>query len=674
MKKSLQVLLLVLAGLSARGAEAADWIFEGNALFSSARLLQALNRYDAGPASGGDVTAADDAAYFLREFYFSQGFPDAGVTYDFSPSRVVFSIEEGDRLWIRRVTFQGGEEISRDRLHGIFTSAIRQATRSAFGRLRYVAAAVEEAAERLRQAYVNEGFLDAAVSVIEQPAADFKTVDLTAVIEPGVQYHVGRVRLSGAGFEESAALLKELATFENRPFRSADRVLSQSRALDFLRAHGYFFAAVRVETAPGDGPGIVDLVVTSTAGQKMRIGKVTTSGARRTAERSLLGRFGIRSGAIYNGTALDAAERRLWFTGAFSSVDVDARAASKTSVDVAIRVAERDSKSFAATVGYSEWYLAFATATYTDRNFLGTLDRLRMTGFISQKSFGGDIEFSDPWLLGTDLTGSVAAFASRKELPAFKASEFGTRIGISQKQNERSGTGWGLTYEWKSVASALILSGGEPDALEDYRLGQLTFRQELDRRNDPLTPMSGCDLRYEAGIAAPPLLGELTFFKATAQATWYLPLRKIVPERPFVPFLTFNHRAGLILPFGDTASIPVPERFFLGGPDSVRSFQFDGMAPRDRSGVPLGGLAFFQANIELQWPVGRGFYLAAFTDAGNLASTLGELELGQTRIAPGAGIRFYTPLGALRMDYAYNVIRRDGDPLGAWQFGLGVMF
>lgn len=674
MKLFLRVFFTAWIIFSAAAADGMEWEFRGNTLFSNARLLQALKRYDAGPSSGSDITVADDAAFFLREFYFSQGFPDASVTYEFTPERVVFSIEEGTRLWIGRVVFQGGGEIARDRLSVIFTSAIRQATRVAFGRLRYVENAVSDALEKLRLTYVNEGFLDARVDVAEQPAADFRNVDLVILIDAGIRYRIGRVLMAGGPFEESAALLKNLAGFEDRSFRPSDQALVQSRAVDFLRSHGYFFATATVEQSPSDGEGIVNLVVHPVPGRQMRIGTITSNGLEKTREAALLGRFGIASGDLFNATALDAAERRLWFVGAFSTVDVKASPRKDNTVDLAVHVRETDSRSLATTLGYSEWYQAFATATFTDRNFLGTLDRLKVNGFVSQKSFGGDAEFSDPWFLGSDFTGSVDAFALRQELPAFKATQYGVRLGLRQRLEERSGTGWGVLYEWKSVTNSQIFSGSEPDVLEEYRLGQLTLHQELDRRNDPLAPMSGYNLRYAAGVATTPLLGDLSFFKATAQATWYVPLKKIVPDRPFVPFLTFNHRAGLIVPFGNTDSVPVPERFFLGGPDSVRSFQFDGMAPRDRSGTPFGGEAFLQANIELQWPVGRGFFLAVFTDAGNLASSLDEMELGETRVAPGAGIRFYTPLGALRMDYGYNLIRRDGDPVGAWQFGLGVTF
>lgn len=665
--------LCILLGLAVVETQAAEWVFHGNTLFPDSRLLQALQRFDASPSDGNQITDADDAAFFLREFYFSQGFPDADVSYDFSPQKVVFSITEGPRLWIGRITFQGGGGISGDRLERIFSNAIRQTTRAPFGRLRYVADAIEDAREKIRLAFVDEGFLDADVSVAEQPSADFQTTDLTVVISAGVQFRVAGIRLEGPPFSESGALLRDLQTFVGRPFRLSDRALVRSRATDFLRSRGFYFAAATVREK-ADADGTVDLIVTPAPGRKMHIGTIDSTGTIRTAGYALLRRFGIRTGALFDASALNAAERRLWFTGAFSSVNVTTTPARGDRVDIALDVREGKSRTITTTVAYSEWFQAFLTTTFTDRNFLGTLDRLKLNAYVSQKSFGAGAEFADPWLLGTDLEGSVNVFAMRQDLPAYKSTQIGVRAGISQCENERFATGWGLTYEWKSVSNTQIFSEPENDNQDNYLLGQLTFRQQLDRRNDPLTPMSGYNLRYDAGIAAAPLAGDLSFFKASAQATWYVPLRKIIPERPFVPFLTFNHRAGLIVPFGNTDTIPIPERYFLGGPDTVRSFQYDGMAPRNRQGIPLGGLAFFQANVEIQWPLTRGLFVAAFTDVGNLSPSLGEMQLDQTRIAPGAGLRFYTPIGALRIDYGFNLVRHDGDPAGSWQFGLGVTF
>jgi outer membrane protein insertion porin family len=98
------------------------------------------------------------------------------------------------------------------------------------------------------------------------------------------------------------------------------------------------------------------------------------------------------------------------------------------------------------------------------------------------------------------------------------------------------------------------------------------------------------------------------------------------------------------------------------------------MAPRDSEGAPGGGLFFLLANAELQIPVFRALYLVGFLDAGNLATSLEEFQWEDTRVAAGLGARLYTPLGAVRMDYGYNLIRGEGDPIGAWQFGFGFTF
>jgi len=147
-----------------------------------------------------------------------------------------------------------------------------------------------------------------------------------------------------------------------------------------------------------------------------------------------------------------------------------------------------------------------------------------------------------------------------------------------------------------------------------------------------------------------------------------------LPERPYVPFLVFNHRAGWIAPYGKTGTLPVPERFFLGGPDSIRSFQFDGMPPRDVDGDPIGGELFWQTNLEAQVPVSGPLYIVAFCDAGNLAISPEGYTWENTRIGLGLGARIYTPVGAVSLDYGYNLIRRDGDPIGAVQFGFGFNF
>lgn len=646
-------------------------IFEGNTVFNNARLLRALARYDV--TIQNDPTTADDGAFFLREFYFLEGFPDADVRYQFSPARVVFEITEGLRLWLGRVVFEGGETLDRDRIRAVFESSMRQATHTPFGRLRFVANAVEDASGRIRETYVAEGFLDAAVTFEVSPGLGRDSTDVLIRIDEGTRYALRELRLAGdLPGDTREGLEAALQPFFGRAYRPGDEVLARSRSVDHLRSIGYYFAEVQTRV-DRNGAGRATLVVHVDAGRRMVFGQVTAEGMGRTMQSAILRKFGIRSGRLFNAAAVTEAERRLWFTGAFSDIRVTTRPTDDGRVDIDVKVEEGRARHLSTTVGYSQWDRAFASAVFTDRNFLGTLNRFSLEGFISQRSYGGAVTLEDPWFFRQNLTARVQAFGARRELPAYRAVVLGSAVGLSARANDSTLTGWGIDYEWRLVTDTDVFSDEEAE-LENYRLGIVTFRQQLDTRNDLLSPTRGYNLRYDLGLASPATLGELTFFRASAQATWYLPLLEVLPERPFVPFFVLNHRAGLLVPFGSTADIPVPERFFLGGPDSVRSFQLDGIAPRDRDGTPIGGLAYLQANVELQWPVWRGTFVALFTDFGNLAPDLEALTWNETRVAPGAGLRLYTPLGAVRLDYGFNLVRRDGDPVGNWQFGLGFTF
>lgn len=658
-------------GASAAPAPAPEVIFEGNTIFNNARLLRALARYDVRIAD--DVTTADDGAFFLREFYFDEGFPDADVRYQFSPARVVFEIEEGPRLWLGRVVFEGGDTLDRDRIQAVFEASLRQSTHTPFGRLRFVANAVEDAAGRVRATYVSEGFLDAWVAFETAEGLRKDSMDVVVRIDEGVRFFLRELRLNADVPEEVRAGLEAgLQPFFGRAYRPGDELLARSRVFDHLRSVGYYFAEVRTRV-DRSGSGEATLFVDVDAGRQMVFGNVRVEGAARTLRSAILRKFGIRAGRTYNAAAVTEAERRLWFTGAFSDIQVTTEAREDGSVDMILNLEEGRARHVSGTVGYSQWDQAFGSAVFTDRNFLGTLNRFSLEGFISQRSYGGAATLEDPWFFRQNLTGRIQAFGARRELPAYRAAVFGAVAGLSARANDTTLTGWGLDYEWRVVTDTDVYSD-ENGSLENYRLGIVSFRQQYDTRNDLLSPTRGYNLRYDVGIASPAMLSELTFFRASAQATWYVPLLRVLPERPFVPFFVFNHRAGLIVPFGSTSDIPVPERFFLGGPDSVRSFQLDGMAPRDNAGNPTGGLAYLQANVELQWPIWRGTFVAAFTDFGNLTPEWDEFAWDQTRVAPGAGLRLYTPLGAVRLDYGFNLIRQDGDPIGNWQFGLGFTF
>lgn len=665
-------LFIFLAAATMLWAQSAQTVvFEGGEHFTDAQLQKALRRFDISMTPPIEATTADDAAYFLREFLYGQGLPEADVDYRFSGDQVTFVISEGPVFELGELRFSGSAAIPQERMEDIFTAEVRQQTKKPFGRLRFVESAMEAGGEKIRLALVQDGFLGAKVVV--KPTYLDKLVNVLVEADAGVQSRVTEVRIVGENVPPE--VIEKGHAMQGQVYKPGQELLLRSQIEDSLRAKGYFDSIVTEEATFDVAGGRVVVQLNVHMGERYRFGSILVSGNRRTLVPAILRRLGIRPGTLYDATALDAGVRRLWFSGAFSDVEAKKSAAADKTVDVALEVKEGSARQVTATLGFGQWQGGFADGTYTDRNFFGTLNRFSLRGFISMKSRGLVAELTDPWFLQTEMSATATAFYARLEMPAYEINQYGGGVSVEKKSDQNNLTGWRAGYQWKKVTNAIIYAGEQvDDALDDYTLGEVSFRQTLDRRNDLLSPMKGFFLQWEGDVASQVLGGEVSYFRLTAQATWYLPLANITKERPFVPFFVLNHRAGFMIPYGNTDSVPVPERFFLGGPDTVRSFQLDGLGPRDEFGNPEGGMAFLLGNVEFQWPLWRALYIATFVDVGNLAPSIEDMSWDQTRIAPGVGMRLYTPIGAIRADYGYNLVRMDGDPVGAWQFGFGFTF
>ncbi len=684
-------------------APGGDVRFEGNQSFAAAQLRAILrNRYYVPLEGDFGVTEADDAAYFLRAFYFSRGYREARVAYTYRPTQppsALFDIDEGGQDSIAGVTFEGASEIPPRRLLEIFTATVRQSTLRPFGRMRYVAGAVEAGRLSIVNALAFQGFLTATADVSEPAPAVGGLIDLRVRIYQGVRFFVRQVTFTGSPVDD-ATMKGVLNEYLNQPYQRNQESLMRTRILDWLRNHGYLQADVATVPALNPDTGDVDVSFIIAPGRTFTIGKIIvdargsanavpstdTSAPAPTApapaaahplitrEAAIRARFGIAPGALYDASKVDAAARRLWFSGAFAEADVRRAARSDGTVDLHLQLAEAPAKRIQFGLGYSQWDRVFGEAHYIDRNFFGTLNRFSVDGFLSQKSYGLSTSFTDPWVFKSDFESSVGLSYARRELPAYKSTELGGTLSFTRRANDVTLTGYRVQYGYKRVTDAVIFGDDTANPDPNYTLGSISYSQTFDTRNNILSPMKGLYLNYEAELANPVLLGDIAFLRLSAQATYYLPLREITTEHPFVPFLVFNHRLGLMFPYGSTASIPVQERFFLGGPDTVRSFQLDGLGPQDGDGDPLGGLAMLLFNAEIQWPVLNNIYLAAFADAGNLWSSVRDVQPTDLQLGIGPGLRVYTPLGAVRIDYGYNVNRHPGDPVGAWQVGFGFTF
>jgi outer membrane protein insertion porin family len=663
--------LMVVVGAEVRASSSVNaFSVEGDAELNHERVKHILSRYQLSLEPPIDMPDADDAAYYLAEFLRTRGYPDALVRYSFGRGEVIFQVSRGERIRFGGVNFQGREILPADRMRAIFENAMRQVTLTPFGPVPFTGRGADQAVRALLRALEDEGYASAEVDMKRELVG--RQMHLTVEIEEGPLHVVREVAIWGAGIPPP--LLGEAEALRGETYSPGIGAHARSQMLLGLQNAGFFDASVGGETLVGSD-GNVHITMDVDPGRRYRLGNVSIEGNARSLSAAVLGRLRLKSGGFFDNAEIDQALRRLWKTSAFSEVEPVETPQPDGTIDLLVRLEEARARDISITVGYGQWEQGFAKVTFTDRNFFGTLNRAFITGVASFRTLGAIGGISDPFFLGSESEGTLTGYVIRRETPAYRSTFYGAGFSLERTLDPANATGWRAGFAWRASENTTLFGDDDPgDAEIDYRLGELTFGQTWDRRDDPINPKSGFFLSWDAALASKAFAGDISFGRVEGQATAYFPLIPIQPSRPFVPFIVLNHRAGIILPYGDTGQVPVQERFFLGGPDSVRGFQLDGMPPRSDNGVPTGGELSLLVNAEIQIPVLAPLYGIGFIDAGNLATTADTFDWDETRIAAGLGARLYTPLGAVRIDYGYNLIRGPGDPIGAWQLGFGFTF
>jgi outer membrane protein insertion porin family len=152
--------------------------------------------------------------------------------------------------------------------------------------------------------------------------------------------------------------------------------------------------------------------------------------------------------------------------------------------------------------------------------------------------------------------------------------------------------------------------------------------------------------------AARALGGTYHFDEAQTEARFYV---------PFGPSVVFANRfqVGTLIA-ADPADMPFSERYFLGGSTSVRGWGRFQISPLDSNGFPIGGRSMMEWSSEVRFPIRGNISGVAFLDAGNVSLGSREFPLSGLRYAAGPGLRYLTPIGAIRADLGYQLNRIPG--------------
>ncbi len=615
--------------------------------------------------------ACEDAAYTLRTRMLERGHPDAEVAYEFigdgdRPRKVVFTFKPGRRWLFGALRFFGNAAIEDAQLQKLLGSA------GALGLAAppYSRSALDDYLDRIRRHYVLSGHIE--VEFIRHELAwreDTGTVDVTVFIREGLRYEVcGSTLEIDLDDEDLLRRLREQGIPEcGTLYHPRLTKIVEARLRGILEDAAYHRPEISIEEDIGE-VGMVRLRVAIDPGPRLVLGNLQFTGLRRTRESFLKRLFDIEAGELLDESKLQKAERRLLATGIMSRVDTQlvlhepdadgepAGDGSRREADVEVAVEEGHSRSFDLHLGWGSWEQLRGGIRYSDRNLMGRGRYWDVDLTASMRSFRASSQMRDTDLLagilGPNQRLRLAADYEYREEPSFERRVWGA--GLSHRQFFGRSYWLESSYRYEIQEADEVTGGIAGSEEEKIRTSWLGLGGNIDLRNHQLQPTSGWELSGRVRWSIPALGSEIDVVEYDVESAMHFPIIKsATPNRPWLVFsLGGAYVTRDVL--GEEDKLPIQERLFLGGANSVRSFDYQELGPvNPSSGDSIGGRTAAHASAEARIRIYGAWHTAVFYDIGVLNEDTWHLS-GPVGQAVGLGVRWYTPIGPLRVDWAWN--------------------
>lgn len=643
-----------------------DVEFVGNERISTSVLQEKIDLKLGAVYNPVDVQRAAEKlkAHYEEEGYFeAQIAPEAEKLPD-GDVKVVLRISEGRRITIDRIVIEGNQGLSDKQIKGVMQTRERQyfILRGVVQRQR-----LEQDVELILQLYNDHGYIQARVESTDlQVDRERARVTVRIVVVEGPQFQVGKLDVTGINVLPQEEVRRQVRLKPGEPFSRA----KVRQTLEGIKALYSAIGRASAEVAPvaktNEAERTVDLTLEITEGPEVFVERINISGNVRSDEKVLRREVPMAEGDLFTSQKLERARQRLTNLGYFETVKATtAPGSAKDKIVVSIEVTERPTGMFSLGGGYSSVDGLIGAIDLSQRNFLGKGWEvfLRVRG--GENTQQGTIGFTEPWLFDRPLSAGFDLFNNRRVFTDFTVESLGGDIRVSHPFLDFSR--WHLIYRLTrdsisdvSDLATDTLKREEGDTLTSLVEGGLT----RDTRDNVFAPTRGSRASLITDVAG--LGGDSRFVKVIGDTSYFQPVL-------WGTVLAGRLEAGYGFGLGDN-DLPLFERFFLGGPNSIRSRKFRQISPVDDSGTRIGGTSEVLLNLEYIIPVAFGIRLATFFDVGNVYGFTRKFDLTDTREAIGVGVRWQSPFGPIRMDWGFNLDRQPGEKASQFHFSVGAPF
>jgi len=622
----------------------------------------------------------------IKELYAKEGLGMAVINTEVKPLsskeevELVFKISENKNLKVRKITFEGNTVFSARKLRSFMATKEKGFLSFLTGSGKYRDEMIERDTAFLTYQYLNRGYLKVQIDKPEiLPLAKGDGIEIHYKIVEGDRYKIRNVTLQGDILTTKEELLSKFTTLKGNYYSQKLLEDDITQLTDLYGNQGYAFANIRPQPNPDDATKEVDINVLIEKGDKIGVEKINITGNTITRDKVIRRELRITENSFYNEALVQQSKKRLEALGYFEKVEISTpKASADDKLNLNINVKEKPTGSFSVGAGYSSVESFLITASISKQNFMGLGVSGSILAEISKLRQQFSLQYSDPYFLDSKwiFTGNVSKLLTRFD--DFDRDALGGEIDFGRHLFDNSSATLGYRIEKVKVDNFSLVV---PQFFQTDTSGvtsSAVFAVERDTRNNRLAATKGnynqVVLEY-AGLG-----GDNHFLRVNGNSRFFLP----VPFPKNSVFKT-NFRVGYIKSFDPGQPVPLFERYFTGGVNSLRGFRPRSIGPKvqippnttdgDQTFV-YGGDKLLVFNMEYEFPIYDPANIRGvlFIDAGNAYAENQDLNPFKVRTDWGFGVRWVSPFGPLRFEWGLPFKRQPGEDKIVFNFTIGTFF
>ncbi len=633
-----------------------------------------------------DDSSFAQAATKIKEAYRDFWYPYAQVNWEteindeLGTVDVLFRIDEGPKMGIKKIVFNGNDIIEDKTLRKVMQQKQKKWYSFLTGTGKYKPENVDVDVFALKSFYMNEGFLDVSVS---DPVLDDsipKKSRMIFTIVEGQRYRVGKISVSGMKIYTEEELRRgiRLRTGDIAAYRDAEAGSESLRA--FYGNRGYINTRVRPVFDADSEKGTVDIRYEITEGSIGYINKVNIMGNERTMDKVIRRELVIYPGDKYNRSRVKTSENRLRNLNYFEVVSATPQPTGMDDqYDLNIQLKEKPTGQFSAGVGFSSvdslvGYIELSQGNFDYKTWppIGAGQKFKLRLQLGSERNDVDISFVEPWFLDRKLSFGIDLFhrEARYFSDEYDQKNNGMRFSLGKPLSRFTRGTVAYTLEQFDVYDVQETASDAIRAEEGKRLKSgLNFVWSRDTRDRFFNPTRGNKTIVSPYVAGGPLGAETDIFGAKIRSGQYWPLFGGT-------VLNLRGQIESVDCYGDSEFVPIFDRLFLGGPNTLRGYEYRDVGPKDDTGEPVGGRSSVYATLEYTWPIWNKVRGAAFYDWGVVNPDFLDFDPSSFNDDWGIGIRLDLPGLPLHLDYAWPITYDEkwNDGKGRFNFQIGHSF